>query len=117
MSIEAVRRDQIGEDHKGRRFYFSPQGCETGRLYCEQQPDSQTPGVVERGAWRTICTTAAQMQMMARRLEGSQHEGEKDLHTKLTGEIIPMVRKVARCSSGAVPGDHTDQVASRASLA
>ncbi len=93
MSLEAVRSDLIGADSMGRRFYFSPQGCQTGRLYIEQPADHQAPrgGLGEMGRWSMLCASAAEVQQVARQLQESQHPGEQRLVAKLAGEIIPLM--------------------------
>ncbi len=39
--------------------------------------------------WSTICTSTADIQELSKRYEHTQHDEERQLHSKLSAEILP----------------------------
>ncbi|GIL54370.1 hypothetical protein Vafri_9931 [Volvox africanus] len=90
-----LRQRPIGEDSRGRRYYFfSGTGFEDAFLFRETPPRATGKGGRDASAeadaaeWCTECTTLEEVQELSHRMGTSRNRNERALHAALE-EILP----------------------------
>ena len=88
--LEVLRKHEVGSDAAGAKYYYLAPHWEDSRLYAGKVvQNAQVPGSWQ---WNTVCSTLAELQSLCKRLEHSEHEGEKSLYKRLTTEILPGIQ-------------------------
>ena len=78
-----LRRHKIGCDAKGTSYFYLSPNSEDSRVYCGNLEEAGSQH------WSTVCLSTSDIQELSKQFEHSQHDGERQLHNKLSAEILP----------------------------